>query len=173
MKTESQGPRVNDAIRVREVRVIVDSTGEQLGIIPTIKALQLAQDQGLDLVEVADNTRPPVCKIMDYGAFKFKRAKALREAKKSATKIEIKEMRFTPRTAENDFNVKVRKIKEFLEEGHRVTVTVKFRGREKAHLDLGKELLNKMVLILGDLVTVDTSPKLDGDKMTMILTAKR
>lgn len=176
MKTDRQGPRVNNEIRVRDVRVIVESTGEQLGVIPTLQAIQMAQDQGLDLVEVSETSRPPVCKIMDYGVYKFRRAKALREAKKSQTKIEVKEMRFTPRIADHDVQVKTRKIKEFLDDGNRVVISVKFKGREKAHMGLlGRELMDKVVSILGaDNISVDGQPKVEGDnQMLMTISPKK
>ena len=172
-KVEKRGPRINEDIRVREVRVIVEGTGEQLGVIPTTKALEIAQNHGLDLVEVAETARPPVCKIMDYGDYKFKKAKAQREAKKSATRTEIKEIHLTPRIADHDLGLKAKKIREFLGDNHRVIVSVKFRGREKAHTDLGRELLNKLVGLLGEIANIDSPSKLESDKMIMVLTAKR
>lgn len=172
MRPEITGPRVNEDIRFREVRVIIDSTGEQLGVIPTVRALEIAQEQGLDLVEVAANARPPVCRIMDYGAFKFRKAKAAREAKKSQTKIELKEMHFKPRTADHDVQIKVRKIKEFLADGNRVLIKIRFKGREKAHMELGKELMGKIVALVGD-VNIDAPSKLEGDNMLMTISVKR
>jgi translation initiation factor IF-3 len=177
MRTDNrQGPRVNNDIRVRDVRVIVESTGEQLGVIPTMQAIQMAQEQGLDLVEVSETSNPPVCKIMDYGVYKFRRAKALREAKKSQTKIEIKEMRFTPRIADHDVQVKARKIKEFLDDGNKVIISVKFKGREKTHMNLlGRELMDKVVGLLGaDSISIENQPKVEGDnQMFMTISPKR
>lgn len=172
MRPDNTGPRVNEDIRFREVRVIMDSTGEQLGVLSTARALEIAQEQGLDLVEVAANARPPVCRIMDYGAFKFRKAKAAREAKKSQTKIELKEMHFKPRTADHDVQIKVRKVKEFLADGNRVLIKIRFKGREKAHMDLGKELMNKIVALVGD-VNIEAAPKLEGDNMLMTLSVKK
>jgi len=169
----AEGPRINDEIRMREVRVIVEDTGEQLGVILTEQALEMAQEMGLDLVEVAPTAKPPVCKIMNYGAFKFKKAKAAREAKKSSTKIEIKEMRFTPNTAENDIQVKVRKIKEFLEEDCRVIVSLKFKGRQKDHISLGRELLKKVIVLTSDVSTVENSPNMEDNKLLMTLVPKK
>lgn len=173
MKIEKRGPRINDQIRVREVRVVVESTNEQLGILPTIEALEKAREMGLDLVEVAEMARPPVCKIMDYGAFKFKQSKAEREARKGQTKVTEKEMRFTARTADHDLQIKSKKIKEFLEEGHRVRITVKFKGRENNHPEQGKELMDKIIAFCGEEATVETAAKKEGSTMSMMLVKKR
>lgn len=173
MKIEKRGPRVNEQIRVREVRVVVDSTNEQLGILLTSVALERAKEMGLDLVEVAETARPPVCKIMDYGAFKFHESKKAREARKKETKVTTKEMRFTPRTADHDLQIKTNKIKEFLDEGHRVQITVKFKGRENAHAGQGNELMDKIVGLLGEEVTVESAAKKEGSTMSMMLAKKR
>lgn len=169
----AEGPRINDEIRMREVRVIVEDSGEQLGVMLTEQALEMAQNMELDLVEVAPTAKPPVCKIMNYGAFKFKKAKAAREAKKAQTKIEIKEMRFTPNTAENDIQVKVRKIKEFLEEDCRVVVSLKFKGRQKDHISLGRELMKKVIALTSDISTVENSPNMEDNKLLMTLVPKK
>jgi translation initiation factor IF-3 len=173
MSSDKQGPRINEDIRAREVRVIVDGTGEQLGIIPTTQALALAQERGLDLVEIADNVRPPVCKVMDYGAYKFKRAKELRKAKKAATKVETKEMHFTTRIADHDLQVKARKIKEFLENGDRVFLAVEFKGREKAHPDIGRQLITKVLDILGDAAHIEVAPKYEGGTLSVLVLPKK
>jgi translation initiation factor IF-3 len=173
MKIEKRGPRVNEQIRVTQVRVVVEDTNEQLGILPTHIALERAREAGLDLVEVAETARPPVCKIMDYGAFKFQESKKAREARKKESKVTMKEMRFTPRTADHDLQIKAKKIKEFLDEGHKVQVTVKFKGRENHHATQGHELMDKLVTFLGDDATVEAAAKKEGSMMSMMLVKKK
>ena len=170
---KQQGPRVNEAIRIREVRVVVDATNEQLGIMPTFKALELAQEQGLDLVEIAPTARPPVCKIMDYGKFKYQKAKAEQEAKKKQTTIEVKEIRLTPRIADHDLQVKAKKIQEFLAEGDKVLLTIKFKGREKAHTEQGKQVMDKMIALIPEGVNIESQSKMEDGKMSMTISGKR
>lgn len=172
MRNDKHGPRVNDDIRVREVRVIVEETGEQLGILPTFKALQIAQERGLDLVEVSDSAKPPVCKILDYGAYKFKKAKALKEAKKAASRIETKEMRFKPRIADHDLEIKSKKVREFLQEGNKVMLSMRFKGREQAHLELGKELLQRVIAFVEDIAQPDKAPLVEGGSIVITLSPK-
>lgn len=163
--------RINEEIRVREVRV-VSSTGEQLGIMQTRDALRTAAEQQLDLVEVAPTAKPPVCRIMDFGKFKYEQQKRDKEAKKKQKVVTVKEVKLRPNIEEHDFNVKLKNAQRFLEDGDKVKVTIMFRGRELSHPELGKQILVKMANALKDIVTVEREPKLEGKNMIMILAAK-
>ncbi|MFA5536285.1 MAG: translation initiation factor IF-3 [Bacillota bacterium] len=163
--------RVNEEIRVREVRLVGDD-GEQLGIMPVRDALRIAQDKGLDLVEVAPNGKPPVCRIMDYGKYRFEQSKRDREARKKQKVINIKEVKFRLAIEEHDFQVKARNAIRFLEAGDKVKVTIMFRGREISHSELGRELCLKLAEQLSDIATVEKPPKVEGRNMTMILVPK-
>jgi translation initiation factor IF-3 len=159
--------RINKMIRVREVRLI-DDEGEQQGIIPTIEALNLARERGLDLVEVAPNSNPPVCKILDYGKYKFELEKKNRESKKRQKLVKMKEIRMQPKIEDHDLQFKTKHIREFLDEGNKVKVTIRFRGRELAHTDRGRVLLNKILDLLGD-HNLDRPPAMEGRFMSMIV----
>ena len=165
------GTRRNDMIRAREVRVI-GADGEQLGILQRNEAIAMAQEAGLDLVEVAATSEPPVCRIMDYGKFRFDQMKKEKEAKKNQHVVEIKEVRMSPGIDTNDFNTKVRSAQKFLKEGNRVKVSVRFRGREMAHTNLGEDLLVKFGEDCSEFATVDKNPKLEGRFMSMFLSPK-
>ncbi|MDI6823999.1 MAG: translation initiation factor IF-3 [Bacillota bacterium] len=163
--------RVNEEIRAREVRLIgVD--GQQLGIVPLREALQIAYDQGLDLVEVAPQARPVVCRIMDYGRHKYEMAKRDREARKKQRTGDMKETKLRPRIEQHDFAVKVRNTRRFLEDGDKVKVTLMFRGRELAYVDLGREVLERLVQEVSDLALVERPPRLEGRNMVMILSPR-
>ncbi|GAB4255899.1 MAG: translation initiation factor IF-3 [Deferrisomatales bacterium] len=155
-------------IRAREVRTI-GADGDQLGILPLERALAIAEEQNLDLVEVAPHARPPVCKIMDYGRYKYQQAKKAQEAKKRQTVIQVKEVKVRPKTEEHDFQVKLKKVREFLAGGNKVKVTVMFRGREVTLPQKGLEQLQKMVESLGEEVRVESPPKREGRTMFMML----
>lgn len=163
--------RVNRRIRVPEVRLI-SSDGQQLGVLPTDQALRLAEDQGLDLVEIAPNVKPPVCKIIDYGKYKYQQAKKLQESKKHQTVIHVKEVKFRPTTDDHDFDFKVRHILRFVEQGDKAKVTVVFKGREMAYLVQGKAMLNKVLEKVQDAVNVEISPKMEGRNMFMVVAPK-
>ncbi|RMG60835.1 MAG: translation initiation factor IF-3 [Deltaproteobacteria bacterium] len=160
--------RVNDRINAKEVRLI-DPDGKQLGIVPLQEALEKARDFGLDLVEVAPNADPPVCRIMDYGKYKYLLSKKEHEAKKKQTIINVKEMKLRPRTDEHDFQVKLKHIKRFLGDGDKVKVTCRFRGREMAYTDQGMALLQRIVEEVKDLGKVEAQPKMEGRAITMVL----
>ncbi|MEO5364143.1 MAG: translation initiation factor IF-3 [Magnetococcus sp. DMHC-8] len=160
--------RINEQIRVPEVRLI-DEKGEQVGIVSRQEALARAIEASLDLVEVAPQARPPVCKIMDYTKFKYQKAVRERLARKKQTRIDIKEIKFRPATDVHDFDVKVRSIRKFLEDGDKVKCTLRFRGREMAHQDLGMALLHRVRDVLGEEAKVEQPPKLMGRQMTMVL----
>lgn len=151
---------------------LIDSDGQQLGIMSAEDALKAAQDEGLDLVKISPNATPPVCKIMDYGKYKFKQDKREKEAKKNQHVIEIKEIRMSPSIDINDLNVKIRAAQKFLREGDRVKVTVRFRGREMAHTDIGQDLLLKFADSCQDVAVMDKAPTLDGRHMSIFLSAK-
>ena len=160
--------RVNDRIRVREVRLI-DDKGGQRGIIPTIEAMSLARDAGLDLVEVSPNGNPPVCKILDYGKYKFEQEKKIRESRKKQKTLRLKEIRMQPKIDSHDLDFKTKHIKDFLEEGFKVKVTIRFRGRELAHTELGKVVLDNVLVRLQDGYHMDKHAAMEGRFMSMIL----
>lgn len=165
-------PRVNRRIRVPEIRVIGED-GEQLGIMPTIQALRRAESASLDLVEVQPRAKPPVCKIMDYGKYKYEQSRKLAESKKKQQQIELKEVKFRPKTGEHDFEVKVKNLKRFLEKGNKGKVTVMFRGREIVHPEIGREMLNRIIQALGEDALIEQHPRLEGRQMVMIVAPGR
>lgn len=160
--------RVNEGIRTREVR-LVDERGEQLGVMHPKEALQIAYDRGLDLVEVAPSAKPPVCRILDYGKYKYEQSKKEREAKKNQKIISIKEVKLRPNIEDHDFNTKVRNAVRFLEEGDKVKVTIMFRGREITHANNGRELCERVAAEVADIAKVEKAPKVEGRNMTMML----
>jgi translation initiation factor IF-3 len=155
-----------------EVRVI-GADGEQVGVLKTEQALEMAQEAGLDLVEVSPNADPPVCRVMDYGKYKFEANKKQQAAKKKQKQIQVKEIKFRPRTEEGDYNTKVRKLREFLEKGDKAKVTLRYRGREFAHQELGLELLKRVAADLEEISTVEQMPKMEGRQMVMMLSPKK
>jgi len=159
---------VNERIRAREIRLI-DENGEMMGVMPPGRALDIARDKNLDLVEVSPNAIPPVCKLMDYGRFKYEQAKKENEARKNQKTITLKEIRMRPRTDEHDVEVKTRKIQEFLADGDKVRVSVQFRGAEMLHPDLGRKLLDEIAEVLKGTVTIERSPTMEGRMMSMIV----
>ncbi|HHX96175.1 MAG TPA: translation initiation factor IF-3 [Clostridia bacterium] len=163
--------RVNEKIRCREVR-LVSEDGEQLGIMPPREAMEIARGRGLDLVEVAPHSKPPVCKIMDIGKYKYEQSKREREARKKQRVINVKEIKLRPNIEKHDFLVKTRHTIRFLKGGDKVKVTIMFRGREVSHPELGRELLEKVVDVVGDYAVVEKHPKLEGRNMTMFLSPK-
>ena len=162
---------LNEEIRDKEIRVI-GADGTQLGIMSAATALNLAAEQELDLVKIAPNSTPPVCKIMDYGKFRFEQLKKEKEARKNQRIVEIKEVRMSPNIDTNDFNTKVKSAQKFLKDGDRVKVTVRFRGREMAHTSIGHDLLVKFGSECSEVANVDKPPKLDGRHMSMFLSPK-
>ena len=164
-------PRVNDRIRIREVRLI-GADGEQVGIVPTEVARRRAQDAGLDLVEVAADARPPVCKIMDYGKFKFEQKKKQHSGRKKSHQAKLKEVRLRPATDEHDYQVKLRRARRFLEKGDKVQIVLMFRGRQMVHQDIGRKLVERMVTDLADLAKVERAGRMEGRRMTTLLTQK-
>lgn len=160
--------RINDAIRAREIRVI-SSTGEQLGIMSVPDALEIASKDDQDLVEIAPNSEPPVCKVMDYGKFKFQQAKKVKEAKTKQKIIQVKEVKFKPRIDEHDYQFKCKHIRRFLENGAKVRVFVHFRGREVTHREIGMRILERIIEELGELAVVEKRPSMEGNQMATYL----
>lgn len=165
------GPRVNDAIKVPQVRLI-DAEGENVGVVSAREALTMAEDAGLDLVEISPNADPPVCKILDYGKFKYEAQKKKNEAKKRQKVIEVKEIKLRPNIDEHDYAVKMRNCLRFLEDGDKVKVTLRFRGREMAHQDLGMKVLNRVRDDMAELAKVEQLPKMEGRQMIMVMAPK-
>jgi translation initiation factor IF-3 len=162
---------VNEKIRALQVRVI-GSDGSQLGILPIKQALEIAREEGLDLVEVAPNAEPPVCKVMDYGKYKYQQSKRSQEAKKKQTVIQVKEVKLRPKTDEHDVQVKLSHIRRFLAQKDKAKVTVLFRGREIAYIDRGRMVLDRILQELQDEVVVELPPKMEGRNLVMILAPK-
>jgi translation initiation factor IF-3 len=160
--------RVNEDIRVKEVR-LVGPDGVQIGIKPTEEALKMAEDLDLDLVEVAPQANPPVCKIMDYGKFRYEQTVKMKEARKKQAVVTYKEMKMRPKIDKHDYEIKKKHIERFLNSGSKVKVTIMFRGREMSHTELGKNLLEKLAEELEELGTIESRPKLDGRNMQMIV----
>lgn len=165
---EKDGPRVNEDIRIREVQLI-DQDGQNRGVVLTRDAIAMAQDAGLDLVEIAPNSTPPVCKILDYGRFKYQNQKKANEARKKQHIVEIKEIKLRPGIDTHDYDVKMKAIHRFFEDGDKVKVTLRFRGREMAHQELGYKLLNKVRDELTTIAKVESEPQLEGRQMIMVL----
>jgi translation initiation factor IF-3 len=163
---------INEMIRAREVRV-VDDEGGQLGILAIAEAMAVAEQRGLDLVEVAPEAQPPVCRIMDYGKYKYQQSKRAAEAKKKQVKVEIKEVKLRPKTEEHDFQFKAKNARRFLEEGNKVKVTIMFRGREVTHPEFGHRLIEKLVAELADVGQAESHPSMSGRFMTMVLAPKK
>ncbi|MFQ5684424.1 MAG: translation initiation factor IF-3 [Candidatus Binatia bacterium] len=163
--------RINHQIRAPEVRVI-GSEGDQLGVMPLHKALRMAENQALDLVEVAQEAQPPVCRLMDYGKYRYLQRKKTQEGKKKQTFVAVKEVKIRSRTDQHDVVYKVRNIRRFIERGQRVKVSVFFRGREIAHPELGRQMLNGVLGQLEDIAKLDIAPRLEGRSMAMLLTPK-
>jgi translation initiation factor IF-3 len=163
---------VNHQIRISPVRVI-DEDGEQLGILEVHAARQIAEERGLDLVEVAPTARPPVCKIMDYGKYKYEQAKREKEAKKKQHQTLVKEMKFRPKIDDHDYDFKVSHVREFLEKGDKTKLTIMFRGREMMHQEFGLAILQRVKEDLADISSVEQEPKTEGRNMTMVLAPLR
>ena len=163
--------QINEEILDKEVRLIGDE-GEQLGIMSAAEALKIATERELDLVKIAPGSNPPVCKIMDYGKFRFEQAKKEKEAKKNQRVIEIKEIRMSPGIDTNDFNTKLKNAQKFLNDGDRVKVSVRFRGREMAHTEIGAVLLKDFANLCAEIANMDKAPKLEGRNMSMFLSPK-
>ena len=166
-----EGPRINDEIRVPQVRLI-DDAGEMMGVMSAREALIRAYDLGLDLVEISPNAVPPVCKILDYGKYKYEQQKKANEARKKQKVVEIKEIKVRPNIDDHDYDVKMKQMKNFIGEGDKVKVTLRFRGREMAHQELGVKVLERIRSDLTELVKVEQMPKLENRQMVMVVSPK-
>jgi translation initiation factor IF-3 len=166
--TRGEQHRINDRIRSREIRLI-GPTGDQLGIKPVPDALRMARGFDLDLVEVAPGANPPVCRIMDYGKFKYEEGQKAKEARKKSTNVTVKEVKYRPKIGKGDFDTKTRNVIRFIDEGHKVKITLQFRGREMAHPELGSKILDQVLESVGPAAKVDTQARFEGRSMTMVL----
>jgi translation initiation factor IF-3 len=164
--------RINRGIRVPEVRLI-DESGSQVGVVPTTQALEIAASRGLDLVEVAANVRPPVCRIMDYGKYQYEQSKKAKAAKKKQHVVSLKEVRFRPKTEEHDYQFKLKHIRDFLGEGSKVKATIIFRGREMMHKDYGQRIMERLLVDLVDVADTEIPPKFEGRNLSAMFQAKR
>ena len=163
--------KINNFISSEEVRVILDD-GEQLGVMNKKEAISIAQDRGMDLVEIAPNNKPPVCKIVDYGKFKYQEQKKKNEAKKKQKVIETKELKIRPGTGEHDYQVKIRNAQKFIKEGNRVKFSLRFKGREMEHSNLGIDMLKRVKTDLGELIRVEMEPKIEGRQAFLVVAPK-
>ncbi len=167
-RNKSHGPRANERIRALDVQVI-GSEGNNLGVLELKKAIELAKQEGLDLIEISPNANPPVCKIMDMGKYKYDLQKKANLAKKKQKIVSLKEIKLRPGTEIHDYNFKIKNAKKFITKGDKVKFTVKFKGREMQHIDLGKNLLNRIVEDTKDIAKVETQPKFEGKQMIMVI----
>lgn len=169
---DNKGLRINEHIRVREIRLI-DDEGNQKGIVPTMEALRMARERELDLVEVAPTANPPVCKILDYGKYRFEQEKKLRDSRKNQKMLKLKEIRMQPKIGPGDLDTKAKHVQEFLNEGNKVKITIRFRGRELAHTELGYDVLKEVQKRLDGNYTVEKQPAMEGRFMSMTIAAKQ
>lgn len=168
---DRKGPRVNEEIKVPSIR-LVDADGEMVGVVSLLEGLAMAEEVGLDLVEVSPAAEPPVCKILDYGKFKYAEQKKKNEARKKQKVIEIKELKMRPGIEEHDYQTKMRSMFRFLDEGDKVKITIRFRGREMAHQDLGVRVLDRIQQDVGDIAKIEQTPRTEGRMMTMVIAPK-
>ena len=171
MADNTKGIRINEQIRVREVRLI-DDEGNQKGIVPTLEALKMAKERELDLVEVAPTANPPVCKILDFGKYRFEQEKKLRDSKKNQKVLKLKEIRMQPKIGSGDLDTKAKHVQEFLDAGDKVKVTIRFRGRELAHTELGYDVLKEVTNRLTSAYVIEKPAAMEGKFMSMTLSAK-
>ena len=167
-REKKYGPRANEKIRALDVQVI-DSSGNNLGVLPLKKAIETARSEDLDLIEISPNANPPVCKIMDMGKYKYDLQKKANQAKKKQKIVSLKEIKLRPGTEIHDYNFKIKNAKKFISKGNKVKFTVKFKGREMQHTDLGKELMEKIIEETKDIAKVESKPKFEGRQMVMII----
>ncbi|HHW4679998.1 MAG TPA: translation initiation factor IF-3 [Xylella taiwanensis] len=170
--SDNKQNRKNYEIRVPRVRVI-GSNGEMVGVLSRDEALSMAEKEGLDLVEIQPQADPPVCKVMNYGKFKFEQQKKANEAKKKTKQVEIKELKFRPVTDEGDYQIKLRNMRRFLEDGDKVKINIRFRGREMSHQELGRQMATRIEMDLGDEVIIESRPRLEGRQMVMMVAPKK
>ena len=167
-RSKPQGPKANERIRALDVQVI-GSEGKNLGVLPINKAIELAKSEGLDLIEISPNTNPPICKIMDIGKYKYDQQKKANQAKKKQKIVSLKEIKLRPGTEIHDYNFKIKNAKKFITKGDKVKFTVKFKGREMQHIELGKNLMSRIQNDTKEIARVETNPKFEGRQMIMII----
>ena len=167
-RTKTKGPRTNERIRASEVQVI-DSSGQNLGTLPLKEAIDIAKGEGLDLIEISPNAKPPVCKVIDIGKYRYDLQKKTNKAKKKQKIVNLKEIKLRPGTDTHDYNFKIKNAKKFIIKGDKVKFTVKFKGREMQHTELGRELMNKIIEETKDIAKVESRPKFEGRQMIMII----
>ena len=167
-RTKPQGPRANEKIRALDVQVI-GSDGANLGTLPLKKAIEIAKEEELDLIEISPNTNPPVCKIMDMGKYKYDLQKKANQAKKKQKTVSLKEIKLRPGTETHDYNFKIKNAKKFITKGNKVKFTVKFKGREMQHTELGKQLMDKIIEETKEIAKIESKPKFEGRQMVMII----
>ncbi|MCB1557530.1 MAG: translation initiation factor IF-3 [Alphaproteobacteria bacterium] len=165
---DADGPRVNEDIRLERLR-LVDENGEMIGVVTAREAMRRAEEAGLDLVEISPNADPPVCKILDYGKYKFEQQKKASEARKKQKTVDVKEIQLRPMIGDHDYDVKLKNARRFLEDGDKVKVVLRYRGRELSHTEIGMELLTRMIGDLGETAKVDFAPKMEGRQVMMVL----
>jgi len=171
-KKKKKKPRINEEIRVPEVRLI-DADGNQLGVVPTREARTISEEAGLDLVEISPDAKPPVCRVMNFGKFTYQQSKRKAAAKKKQKQVHLKEIKLRPATEEADYQVKLRNIIRFLESGDKAKITIRFRGREMTHPELGMQLMERIIAELVDHGIVEQRPKLEGRQMVMVIGPKK
>lgn len=169
-KTDLNLPRINKQIKANQVRLVVE--GEGTKIVPLMEALRIAEEKGLDLVEVSPNQDPPVCKIMDFGKWKFEQQKKKKLQQKNQHIIEVKELKFTPQIGEHDYQIKLKKALEFLSEGNKVKITMKFKGRQLSHPELGMDIVNRFISDTNEKANIEVEPKMDGRQIIAIIAPK-
>ena len=169
--SQDRGPRINHQIRIKEVRVI-DDEGKQLGILVTADALALAHQKGLDLVEIAPNQRPPVCRIMDFGKYKYEEKKKEQASRRKQHQVQIKELRVRPATGDHDLMVKIKQARQFLADGDKVLVCCLFKGRQMAHKEVGEQVVQEVVKLLADVAKVESGLRMEGRRMVLLLTKR-
>jgi len=166
-----RGPRINHQIRIRQIRVI-DDEGKQLGVLETADALALAIQKGLDLVEIAPNQRPPVCRIMDFGKYKYEQKKKEQASRRKQHQSQLKEVRVRPKIAEHDVQVKVKQARQFLEDGDKVMICCLFRGRELAHIEVARQVMDHVFSLIQDIAKIESQPRMEGRRMVMLVNKK-
>lgn len=167
-KSRENEPRMNDQIRNTTIRLI-DADGNMLGIVPVNQGMEMAENLGLDLVEISPNAEPPVCKVMDYGKFKYEAQKKASEARKKQKVINIKEIKMRPNIDPHDYGIKMKNVRKFIEDGDKVKFTLRFRGREMSHQELGMKLMQQVKADMGDAIKVENEPRLEGRQMVMVI----
>ena len=171
-KPRDDEPRMNEGIKATSIRLI-DPDGNMIGVVPVKQGIDMAKEFGLDLVEISPNAEPPVCKVLDYGKYKYEAQKKANEARKKQKIVQLKEIKLRPTIDPHDYEIKMRSVKKFIDEGDKVKFTIRFRGRELGHQDLGMKLMEKVKAEMGDLIRVESDPRLEGRQMVMVIASSK